>query len=150
MVEFIGARLPVKDCVSYDHKIVDMCWDYESKIIKDLDPSVVIAYITGNFGNVVIKDRNTSHFKASGNGGSTHKIATSIIAPHYYSTVRIHQMLYNTHQDSFAVDGTLFLQYYNLDDHLDIPSSVDCPPFINDNEEKKKGALRYRYQWNTK
>jgi hypothetical protein len=240
MVEFIGERIAVQNCTFFDHKIVDMCWLYDEKILSSFDPDVIVAYISGEFGNLIIFNPSTAAVSSSpslptigvssvsintplntpttpsvsfvnnvinvknllpfekenqqekcnnisvndqffiekenitteeinftveknlapknkkyGKNVNDHIYANSVIAPHFYSTVRIHRLHYDLSCSVFNINSTLYIKYFDVAQNSGVWSTVECPAFFNETNncnaenfvEKKRAALRYRIDW---
>eukprot|EP01038_Epipyxis_sp_PR26KG_P009524 gene9524-12830_t len=149
IVQFIGDRIPIQNCQSFDHRIVAQCWAADAAIVKELKGNIILAYITGSFGNLVIFQ--LSHTADEFTSNSDHSKATTDISPHYYEKVRIHRGLYDFETKTISINQSLSVCYFDFCDEFDDVASRIYPSFDDSLEAQSapiRASVRERIVWN--
>ena len=148
MVCFIGRRRAIQHCPATDLDTVQSCWAADAELVDRLPGSLSLAmYATaemehgGDWGNILLLRSNQAANPISellqqlntaptavcphsqGNSHSiSHEIAMATISPRYYSSVRLHRVLYDAHgshqhqPQSLCIQRTNFIQYDPTED----------------------------------
>lgn len=121
VVCFLGERIRVFNCLEDDHDLCRICWEIDGEIVRNLDPSIVVAYSTteleagGEWGNVVMFKKGKSADDFVHQMYSTHSAAIHRVAPLYYKRLRIHRGSMDLTSGSVQIDRTIYISYERVD-----------------------------------